>query len=270
MDEKELLSEISKRNSKLKLIMGLIIILIVIVSVGLLLLYRYYPEEEELEVEELVLVPRNQTKWCIDNRENYISCKGFQKMSRDYCENAYNQMDSSVENISEDKNTCLFYVELFDKFERGAHEECGQIVDMEGYDEYGGWQALYCYVLTADSREVCRTVGDFPDEESYPGEQEDVCNIFFDYLENVENEAFQELDQDSKDVLILLKAIKTKNSILCDEISLSGSKHNPELRRMNCRILAGDPGAQEESFCEPLIEYCLNPNLYNFTNITTS
>lgn len=217
--------------------------------------------EENLEKNEgLQEVTEEEINWCINNTERYISCKGFQKKSEEYCETAYNNLNAPTSNPIQEKNKCLFYVKLFEIIKNDIPEECKQIANMEGYDEYGEWQASVCFVLAAKTKEDCKKIIDLPDKEEKIGEKEEFCNVFFNYLQN-ENYEFKDWSKEDIDFFILLKATKLKDVQLCDKIQTDHLK-------LRCKIWGEDPEAQKNDFCESLIESCYDPKSYN--SVTSS
>lgn len=255
---KKFLYQSNKKSGKA----GILPILMIIGGIGILILILLLgiPQEKKTveEIEDKTVEEKDIT-WCVDNTESYVSCKNYQRMDEGYCETSYNKMESSVNDIDREKNRCRMYVKLFDVVKKGNSEECKTIAEGGDYGEYGQWDIMKCFLLTAESKDDCKKVSLLPDEDEYPQEKEKMCNIFFDYLENGRNGEFNVLDEDSKNLLIFLKSIRTKDSSLCDGISLDKSKPDnarQKMRRMVCEILSGEPKAQKEDFCEPLIAYC--------------
>jgi len=247
-----------KKSNTTKIIFISVIILILIIT-SIFFLPKLLKEKRELqeeveENEELKKFREEQINKCISNKEGYISCKGFQENSEDYCKTAYNNLDSAINDPLKEKSRCLFYTKLTSLIKDNTPEKCKEIADMEGYDKYGDWQASICFILAARSKEDCKGITEMPDKEEFIGEKEKSCNTVFDYLKN-ENYDFKDWGEEDIEFFIALKAIKLKDTKLCEKIQT-------DHLRLRCKIWVEDPKAQKDNFCDSLIEHCYDPKSY--------
>ncbi|MFW5847003.1 MAG: hypothetical protein ACOCUU_02465 [Nanoarchaeota archaeon] len=113
-------------------------------------------------------------------------------------------------------NLCTIY----DKFSTALIEEdtklCKEIYSSEGYVEFDSAFVTSCYLAIAEDKSSCSAFDSYKEISSV--DKTLSCELFFNYLDNPSSVS---LDDEKEDFFTYIKAIRTKDSNLCNELKFA-------------------------------------------------